>query len=209
MSAGAPPFTTSDTRIQITRRTARWDDREVTRRRRDGLLVVRRRSSQRGDAAGVAGGRPRRRREHRRPPAACCKHPWKRARTTLQYLAVAILGSPQDRAAFRAAVDRAHRQVTLHPDEPGDVQRLRPRPPDVGRGMPFRRPGGHLPTAARRDSRRRPAEQLLPLRFDPGHHAAGHRGPVARHPRRVRRLLELRVRARRHGRCGARLSAPT
>ena len=39
------------------------------------------------------------------------KHPWKRARTTFQYLAVAILGRPEDRAAFRAAVNSAHRNV--------------------------------------------------------------------------------------------------
>lgn len=39
------------------------------------------------------------------------KHPWKRARTTFQYLAVAVIGSDADRAAFRAAVDGAHRHV--------------------------------------------------------------------------------------------------
>ena len=39
------------------------------------------------------------------------KHPWKRARTTFQYLAVAIIGSSDDRTAFQAAVDGAHRQV--------------------------------------------------------------------------------------------------
>jgi uncharacterized protein (DUF2236 family) len=39
------------------------------------------------------------------------KHPWKRARTTFQYLAVAILGRPDDRAAFREAVNSSHRHV--------------------------------------------------------------------------------------------------
>lgn len=39
------------------------------------------------------------------------KHPWKRARTTFQYLAVAVLGTPDDRAAFREAVNTAHRHV--------------------------------------------------------------------------------------------------
>ena len=39
------------------------------------------------------------------------KHPWKRLRTTSQYLAVAVFGSDQDRAAFREAVDGVHRQV--------------------------------------------------------------------------------------------------
>ncbi|WP_420750781.1 oxygenase MpaB family protein [Rhodococcus sp. O3] len=38
-------------------------------------------------------------------------HPWKRARTTTQYLAVAILGTDEERLAFREAVNGAHRQV--------------------------------------------------------------------------------------------------
>ncbi|GAA3969594.1 oxygenase MpaB family protein [Gordonia caeni] len=42
---------------------------------------------------------------------ALMKHPWKRARTTSQYLAVAILGSEEERAAFREAVNSAHRHV--------------------------------------------------------------------------------------------------
>ena len=46
------------------------------------------------------------------------KHPWKRARTTFSYLAVALLGTPEDRAAFRAAVDGAHRHVKSTPDSP-------------------------------------------------------------------------------------------
>lgn len=46
------------------------------------------------------------------------KHPWKRARTTFQYLAVAIIGTPQDRAAFREAVDGAHSHVRSAPDSP-------------------------------------------------------------------------------------------
>ncbi len=39
------------------------------------------------------------------------KHPWKRARTTTQYLTVAILGSDEEKAAFREAVNSAHRRV--------------------------------------------------------------------------------------------------
>ena len=46
------------------------------------------------------------------------KHPWKRARTTFQYIAVAIIGNPQDRAAFREAVNTAHRHVKSAPDSP-------------------------------------------------------------------------------------------
>jgi uncharacterized protein (DUF2236 family) len=46
------------------------------------------------------------------------KHPWKRLRTTSQYLAVAVFGSDEDRAAFRQAVDVAHRQVISAPESP-------------------------------------------------------------------------------------------
>jgi uncharacterized protein (DUF2236 family) len=46
------------------------------------------------------------------------KHPWKRLRTTSQYLAVAVFGSDEDRAAFRQAVDVAHRQVISTPESP-------------------------------------------------------------------------------------------
>jgi uncharacterized protein (DUF2236 family) len=46
------------------------------------------------------------------------KHPWKRARTTFQYLAVALLGGPDDRAAFQEAVNSAHRHVKSTPDSP-------------------------------------------------------------------------------------------
>jgi uncharacterized protein (DUF2236 family) len=46
------------------------------------------------------------------------KHPWKRARTTFQYLAVAILGTQQDRAAFREAVNSSHRHVKSTAESP-------------------------------------------------------------------------------------------
>jgi uncharacterized protein (DUF2236 family) len=39
------------------------------------------------------------------------KHPFKRARTTGTYLAVATIGTESDRALIRAAVDTAHKQV--------------------------------------------------------------------------------------------------
>ncbi|MFA1537955.1 oxygenase MpaB family protein [Actinomadura monticuli] len=39
------------------------------------------------------------------------KHPVKRARTTLTYIAVAMLGSEDERKAMRQEVNRAHRQV--------------------------------------------------------------------------------------------------
>lgn len=100
----------SDCRIQINRRTARWDDRPVTAV--DAMDFW----SFAGAAAnvimqmswpevgyGVV--------ESRVESGSLMKHPWKRLRTTSQYLAVAILGSDRDRAAFRAAVDVVHREV--------------------------------------------------------------------------------------------------
>ena len=49
---------------------------------------------------------------------ALMKHPWKRARTTSQYLAVAILGTDEERAAFREAVNSAHRHVKSDENSP-------------------------------------------------------------------------------------------
>lgn len=46
------------------------------------------------------------------------KHPIKRARTTLSYLVVALLGSGEEREAMRREVDRQHRQVRSLPDDP-------------------------------------------------------------------------------------------
>ncbi|NKY37840.1 DUF2236 domain-containing protein [Nocardia speluncae] len=46
------------------------------------------------------------------------KRPWKRARTTTQYLAVAILGDDEEKRAFREAVNVAHRQVRSEPGAP-------------------------------------------------------------------------------------------
>lgn len=42
-------------------------------------------------------------------------HPWKRLRTTASYLAVAILGTPEEKKEFREAVNVAHRQVRSKP----------------------------------------------------------------------------------------------
>ena len=39
------------------------------------------------------------------------KHPWKRTRTTLTYLAVAILGNEQEKVAYRHGVDQSHAGV--------------------------------------------------------------------------------------------------
>ncbi len=46
------------------------------------------------------------------------KHPIKRARTTLAYLAVALLGTDEEREAMRREVDRQHRQVRSLPGDP-------------------------------------------------------------------------------------------
>ena len=45
-------------------------------------------------------------------------HPIKRARTTFTYLAVAMAGTDEQKAAYRRAVDRAHAQVYSTPDSP-------------------------------------------------------------------------------------------
>ncbi|MFE6860054.1 oxygenase MpaB family protein [Nocardia sp. NPDC057668] len=42
-------------------------------------------------------------------------HPIKRLRTTITYLAVALMGSEEDRAAYREAVNTSHRQVRSAP----------------------------------------------------------------------------------------------
>jgi uncharacterized protein (DUF2236 family) len=97
-------------RITVRRRTARWNDDDVTAA--DALdfwsfaaaaanVIMQLSWPQVG--YGVV--------ESKVDSGNLLKHPWKRARTTSQYLAVAILGTSDDRAAFRAAVDGAHRHV--------------------------------------------------------------------------------------------------
>ncbi|ORV09297.1 oxygenase MpaB family protein [Mycobacterium celatum] len=114
--AGAP-LTTADTRIHITRRTARWDNRPATVADAldfwsfaAGAANVVMQLSWPGVGYGVI--------ESKVESGSLMKHPWKRARTTFSYLAVAILGSPEDRDAFRDAVDVAHREVRSGPDSP-------------------------------------------------------------------------------------------
>ena len=46
---------------------------------------------------------------------ALFRHPIKRARTTMTYLAVALLGTDDERAAYREAVNGSHRQVHSQP----------------------------------------------------------------------------------------------
>lgn len=108
---GSPPrLTNADTRITIEQRTPRWHRGDVAIA--DALDFW----SFAGAAAnvvmqlswpevgyGVA--------ESRVKSGSLMEHPWKRARTTTQYLAVAILGTAEERAAYRDAVNGAHRQV--------------------------------------------------------------------------------------------------
>ncbi len=107
----------SGNRINIARRTARWDDEPVTVADAmdfwsfaAGAANVVMQLCNPGVGHGVV--------ESPVDSGNLLKHPWKRARTTFQYLAVAILGDDDDRAAFRAAVDGAHRHVKSGPASP-------------------------------------------------------------------------------------------
>jgi len=115
--AARAPLTNAGTRIHITHRTARWDDRLATVADAldfwsfaAGAANVVMQLSWPGVGHGVV--------ESKVDSGNLMKHPWKRARTTFSYLAVAILGTPPDRAAYRDAVDAVHRQVKSGPDSP-------------------------------------------------------------------------------------------
>lgn len=104
-------------RIRVTRRTARWSDEPVTVADAmdfwsfaAGAANVVMQLSRPGVGHGVA--------ESKVESGNLMMHPWKRARTTFQYLAVAVLGSDDDRAAFRDAVNEAHRHVKSGPSSP-------------------------------------------------------------------------------------------
>lgn len=45
-------------------------------------------------------------------------HPWKRLRTTISYLVVALFGTDDDRARYRQAVNRVHARVRSTPESP-------------------------------------------------------------------------------------------
>lgn len=45
-------------------------------------------------------------------------HPFKRSRTTFSYLTISLLGTDDERRAYRDEVNRAHRQVRSGPDDP-------------------------------------------------------------------------------------------
>jgi uncharacterized protein (DUF2236 family) len=103
-------LTLADTRITVGRRTARWSDEAVTAADAmdfwafaAGAANVIMQLSRPGVGYGVV--------ESPVDSGNLLIHPWKRARTTFSYLAVAILGDDGDRAAMRAAVDGVHRHV--------------------------------------------------------------------------------------------------
>lgn len=103
-------LTTAQCRIEINRRTPRWDTDDVTIADAldfwsfaAGAANVVMQLSAPGVGHGVI--------ESKVDSGNLLKHPWKRARTTSQYVAVATLGSDADRVAFRQAVDDVHRQV--------------------------------------------------------------------------------------------------
>ncbi|SHN43388.1 oxygenase MpaB family protein [Cryptosporangium aurantiacum] len=54
-------------------------------------------------------------------------HPVKRARTTLSYLAVAMLGDDETKKAYREAVNVAHRQVHSTPESPVKYSAMDPK----------------------------------------------------------------------------------
>jgi uncharacterized protein (DUF2236 family) len=110
-------LSTADCRISITRRTARWTTEPVSAAEAmdfwafaAGAANVIMQLSRPEVGYGVA--------DSKVDSGNLLKHPWKRARTTFQYLAVAILGNAQDRAAVREAVNQSHRHVKSTPDSP-------------------------------------------------------------------------------------------
>lgn len=56
--------------------------------------------------------------ESRVPSGSVYHHPFKRFRTTVGYLGIALWGSDELRAAYRAAIDGPHRQVRSRPESP-------------------------------------------------------------------------------------------
>ncbi|OBB26041.1 hypothetical protein A5792_27070 [Mycolicibacterium peregrinum] len=116
--AAKPRLTTAETRITVTQRVPRW-----IRKKHVDLSDALDFWSAAGAAAnvimqmswpevgyGVA--------ESRVESGSLVHHPWKRLRTTAQYLTVAILGTDEEKNAYREAVNVAHRQVRSTEDSP-------------------------------------------------------------------------------------------
>ncbi|BBX47212.1 oxygenase MpaB family protein [Mycobacterium cookii] len=113
----ADALPTTGTRISVRYGAARWNERPVSVADAmdfwsfaAGAANVIMQLSQPGVGHGVV--------ESKVDSGNLLKHPWKRARTTFQYLAVAVFGDEDDRRAYREAVDTAHRQVKSTPSSP-------------------------------------------------------------------------------------------
>src|SRR5688500_8851532 len=64
--------------------------------------------------------------ESRVEPGRLFDHPVKRTRTTLTYLAVAVLGSDEERAEYRRAVNAVHAQVYSTASSPVEYRAMDP-----------------------------------------------------------------------------------
>src|SRR4051812_34431525 len=114
-----PPssLTADTTRIAIHKRTPRWGDEPVTAADAldywsfaAGAANVVMQLSLPGVGYGVV--------ESKVDSGNLLIHPWKRARTTFTYIAVAVLGTDNDKLLYREAVNSAHRHVKSGPDSP-------------------------------------------------------------------------------------------
>ena len=107
------------------------------------------------------------------------RHPVKRGRTTLTYLAVATRGTA-NRRPRSARPSTAARAGVLHQGESGEVQRLQQGSPIVGRRLPLQ--GAASTSTAPSSGRwttRPPTGTLSDRGQGEGHHSAGARGNVA------------------------------
>lgn len=112
-----PTLTTAYTRIRISSQVRRWNRREVLITDAldfwafaGGAANVIMQLGWPGVAYGVM--------ESKVESGSLVRHPWKRARTTFQYLTVAILGSEEERLAYRQAVNGVHRHVRSDENSP-------------------------------------------------------------------------------------------
>lgn len=110
-------LTTDQTRISVEIYTPRWDDEPVNLTEAldfwsaaASAANVVMQMSMPGVGHGVV--------ESRVESGALMEHPWKRLRTTAQYMAVAVLGTDEERAAYRDAINVAHRQVRSTDESP-------------------------------------------------------------------------------------------
>ena len=110
-------LTTDTTRITINKRTARWGDEPVTAADAldfwsfaAGAANVVMQLSRPGVGYGVV--------ESKVDSGNQRIHPWKRARTTFTYIAVAVIGTDNDKLLYRDAVNAAHRHVKPTDESP-------------------------------------------------------------------------------------------